>query len=233
MNNAEIIARAHKQLFVSCQAGEGNPFDSPEALVLMAKAACIGGCVGFRANRPENVKAIKEALPEQIMVGIWKRETVGYPVYITPTMKEVDVLHSLGCEIIAIDGTDRINEEGKKAYELIRAAKKKYPQQLIMADLATLEDALLSAKAGADIIATTLSGYTDETRDRYALGADFALIKAIRKALPNILINAEGRFWTREEVKEALACGADFVTIGTAITNPTAITKRIVTHINA
>ena len=38
----------------------------------MAKAGAIGGAAGFRANMPENVRAIKEALPEYPMFGIYE-----------------------------------------------------------------------------------------------------------------------------------------------------------------
>lgn len=228
----EILAKIKGKLVVSCQANEEiNPFNSPEEMLRMAQAGKIGGCVGFRANRPENVKIIKEAFPDMPMIGIWKVVTEGCDVYITPTMKEVDVLHDLGTDIIAVDGTDRYNCKGKKAYELIREIKEKYPDQLVMADIATINDARHCVAAGADIISTTLSGYTEDSKEKYALGADFELIKEIRTEFPESFINAEGRLWTREEAKKAFESGADFIVIGTAITNPMTITKRFVDYI--
>ena len=229
----EILEKINGKLIVSCQANEEiNPFHSPEEMLKMAQAGKIGGCVGFRANRPENVKIIKEAFPDMPMIGIWKVVTEGCDVYITPTIKEVDVLREIGSDIIAVDGTDRYNCEGKKAYELIREIKEKYPDQLVMADIATINDARKCVEAGADIISTTLSGYTEDSKDRYALGADFELIKEIRNEFPDAFINAEGRLWTREEAKHALECGANFIVIGTAITNPMSITKRFVDYNN-
>ncbi len=230
MKNQEILSKIKGKVIVSCQGNQtdGNPFYRPEDMLQMAKAAVAGGCVGFRANTPPNVKAIKDHFKDMPMIGIWKVVSEGCDVYITPTMKEVDTLVELGCEIIAVDGTDRLNCEGKKAWELIREAKKKYPNQLIMADIATLHDAKCSHEAGADILSTTLSGYTEESKERYSLGADFELIEAIRKEIPDAYINAEGRIWTREEAVKAMECGADVIVIGTAITNPKEITRRFV-----
>ncbi|MGN1343743.1 MAG: N-acetylmannosamine-6-phosphate 2-epimerase [Traorella sp.] len=232
MANKKLLDDLRGKVIVSCQANEDiNPFNHPEEMVKMAKAGVIGGCVGFRANKPENVKAIKEAFPELPIIGIWKVVTEGCDVYITPTMKEVDVLVELNSDIIAVDGTDRLNCEGRKAYELIRDIKKKYPNQLVMADIATVKEAHLCHEAGADIISTTLSGYTADTLDRYALGCDFELISQIRKEIPDAFINAEGRIWTREEALQAYKSGADVIVIGTAITNPMMVTKRFVNYI--
>ena len=124
MRKEEIFQQIRGKLIVSCQANEEeNPFNPPEEMTRMAKAAAIGGCAGFRANRPENVRMIKEAFPDKVMIGIWKVVTEGCDVYITPTMKEVEVLREIGSDIIAVDGTDRINCNGRKAYELIREIK--------------------------------------------------------------------------------------------------------------
>ena len=113
----------------------------------------------------------------------------------------------------------------------IREIKETYPDQVVMADIATINDARHSVEAGADIISTTLSGYTEDSLDRYALGTDFDLIEQIRKEFPEVFINAEGRIWTREEAKKAFECGADVIVVGTAITNPMSITKRFVDYI--
>lgn len=233
MENKTLLDNLRGKVVVSCQANEdNNPFNDPQEMVRMAQAGVIGGAAGFRANAPENVKAIKEALPDYPMFGIWKVVTEGCDVYITPTMKEVDVLVDIGSDIIAVDGTDRLNCEGKKAYELIRDIKKKYPNQLVMADIATVNEAKLCYEAGADIISTTLSGYTEETKDKYGPFCDFELIEEIRKQIPDAFINAEGRIWTREDAVKAFNCGADVVVIGTAITNPMKITERFVKYVN-
>ena len=223
----EVLEKINGKLVVSCQANdEINPFHSPEEMLKMAQAGKIGGCVGFRANMPENVKIIKEAFPDMPMIGIWKVVTEGCDVYITPTMKEVDVLREIGSDIIAVDGTDRYNCEGKKAYELIREIKEKYPDQLVMADIATINDARKCVEAGADIISTTLSGYTLESELNSPIDSpDFALLEKLTKNL-DIPIILEGKIWNCEDVKKAFELKAYSVVIGSAVTRPQLIVKR-------
>lgn len=56
----------------------------------------------------------QRSLPGKVMIGIWKVVTEGCDVYITPTMKEVEVLREIGSDIIAVDGTDRITATDAK-----------------------------------------------------------------------------------------------------------------------
>lgn len=233
MKKEEVLKKIKNHLIVSCQGGhdEGNSFYTSFDMLQMATAAKLGGCVAFRANTPENVSLIKRAFPDMPMIGIWKIIYEGSDVYITPTMESVDTLVDIGCEIVALDATHRKNHLGKYAWELIPEIKAKYPDLVVMADIATLEDATYASKAGADIISTTLSGYTEKSLDR-KISADFQLIKDIRAHL-NVFINAEGRLWTREDALHAFECGADTVVIGTAITSPLGITKRFVSYIES
>lgn len=230
-----LLERLRGKLIVSCQGNkeDGNPFYRPEDMLRMAECAMVGGGVAIRANTPANIEVIKAHYPDLPIIGIWKVVTEGSDVYITPTMSEVDRLVELGCEIVAVDGTCRKNREGNYAYKLIGEVKKKYPDLLVMADLATLYDAEMCIEQGADIISTTLSGYTADTKDRYARGVDLDLIKAIRNKFPNAYINAEGRIWTIDDARDAYLYGADVITVGTAITSPFAITRRFVDSIEA
>jgi putative N-acetylmannosamine-6-phosphate epimerase len=97
----------------------------------------------------------------------------------------------------------------------------------IFADIATLEEGRAAHAAGATYIATTLSGYTEETASRRTSGPDLDLLSALVAELP-VPIVAEGRFDTPDLVAEALRRGAHAVVVGTAITNPREITKKFV-----
>ena len=226
-NKQEVLDTIRHRVIVSCQANDPNPFATPELLLKMADAAVMGGAAGFRANTPPNVKIIKEKYPEMPMIGIWKIQTGDNEVYITPTMEAVDELVSLGCEIIALDATNRINAHGRYAWELIREVKEKYPDVVVMADLATIEDARIAVREGADIVATTLSGYTADSQE-YKTTAAFKLLSQIREEFPKQFILCEGKIWTREDCIRAYESGADCVVIGTAVTNPWKITERFV-----
>jgi N-acylglucosamine-6-phosphate 2-epimerase len=70
-----------------------------------------------------------------------------------------------------------------------------------------------------------MSGYTPDSVKQE--GPDFELL-AEMVALNSVPVFAEGRLWTREDAARAREIGASFVVVGTAITNPTAITARFV-----
>jgi len=146
-------------------------------------------------------------------------------------MEAVDTLVSIGCEIIALDGTKRKNAYGNYGWELMKKMKLKYPNLLIMADIADYEDAVKSIAAGADIVSTTLSGYTDYTTKQSTV-CDFDLLRKMKKNKLDVFIIAEGKIWTREDAIKAFDCGADSIVVGTAITSPIGITKRYVSAIN-
>ena len=227
----EILDQIRNHVMVSCQAVEPNPFATPELLLKMADAAVMGGAAGFRANTPPNVKIIKEKYPDYPMIGIWKIQTGDNEVYITPTMEAVDELVALGCEIIAIDATDRVNAYGHKAWELIGQIKKKYPDVIVMADLGTIEDARIASREGADILATTLSGYTEASKDHAGI-PDFELVKAMKDEKLTDFVLMEGKIWTREDAVKAFESGADCIVVGTAITSPWKITERFVKEVD-
>ncbi|NKF33810.1 N-acetylmannosamine-6-phosphate 2-epimerase, partial [Pseudomonas sp. BGM005] len=67
-----------------------------------------------------------------------------------------------------------------------------------------------------------LSGYTPYTAVSEA--PDFALMSQLATA--NIPFVAEGRIWDPAQAQRAMALGAMFVVVGSAITRPDEITKR-------
>jgi N-acylglucosamine-6-phosphate 2-epimerase len=91
--------------------------------------------------------------------------------------------------------------------------------------VSTLEEGRRAADAGADAVGTTLSGYTASSPRQPE--PDFALVEALAREV-DVPVFAEGRIWTPTEAARALERGADFVVVGTAITNPSAITERFV-----
>ena len=104
----------------------------------------------------------------------------------------------------------------------------KINNRVAMADISTVEEGLKAKEAGADILSTTLSGYTIESGDR-GEGPDFELLEALvnQSGIPVVL---EGRIWTTEQVNKAFEIGAHCVVIGSAITRPQLITKRFVSR---
>ena len=139
MTNEEILNKINGGLIVSCQALESEPLYDSYIMSKMAWAAKLGGAVGIRANTVVDIKAIKEKVDLPI-IGIIKQEYDDSDVYITPTMAEVDALVEVGCEIIAIDATNRLRPNGITLESFFKEVRKKYPNQLFMADTSAFDD---------------------------------------------------------------------------------------------
>jgi putative N-acetylmannosamine-6-phosphate epimerase len=210
-------------LIVSCQARADNPLHGSAFMTAMARAAVAGGAVAVRANGPSDIAAIKAAI-ERPVIGLLKRFDTGFPVAITPSFADAAAISAAGADIIAFDATAR-PRGGESLAEFV--ARVRSLDSPLFADVATLEDGVRAAALGVDCVATTLSGYTDETRDSAENGPDFSLIEALAAAI-DLPVIAEGRFTSPEQVGEALRRGAYAVVVGTAITNPREITRRFV-----
>jgi N-acylglucosamine-6-phosphate 2-epimerase len=218
------IPLPRRSIVVSCQAREDNPLHGPVFMAALAQAAEQGGAAGIRANGTMDIAAIRKVMSLPI-IGILKRETPGYPVYITPGFADADGIARAGADIIAVDATAR-RRDGETLRDLIRLIHERLVKP-VMADIATLAEGVTAAAAGADLVATTLAGYTAETAAGRADAPDFQLLEGLISTI-DVPVVAEGRFWTPEQVREAFRLGAHAVVIGTAITNPTAITRRFV-----
>lgn len=224
-----ILEKIKGGLIVSCQALENEPLHSSMIMSRMAYAAVLGGAVGIRANSHEDIIEIKKTVNLPV-IGIVKREYEDSPIYITPTMKEIDELVSAKADIIALDATDRLRPNGISLEKFVKSIRQKYDDLILMADISTFEEGVKAYKLGFDILSTTLSGYTP-----YSLqgdSVDFELIKRLSKAIP-IPVLAEGKIWVREEVVRAIELGAYAVVVGSAITRPMEITKRFVEALQA
>lgn len=207
-------------LIVSCQARDDNPLTGPHFMRAMALAAEMGGASGIRANGPDDVRAIREAVQLPV-IGLEKKDVAGFEVYITPDLNSVQGLLEAGADVIAVDATLRDRPVPLEAlFNAIHAAGRG-----VFADCATLEDAVNAAALGADVISTTMAGYTPHTAHRKSDGPDFELLKTVIQSV-RVPVVAEGRFWTPEDVGHAFALGASGVVVGTAITNPREITRR-------
>ncbi len=224
MNNQEILNQIKGGLIVSCQALKTEPLYDSYIMSKMAWAAYLGGAVGIRANTVVDILAIKEKVDLPV-IGIIKEEYNDSDVYITPTMDEVDKLVEIGCEIIATDATNRTRPNGKSFEEFFKEVRKKYPNQLFMADTSCFEEGKLAEELGFDLIGTTMSGYTPYTKGRVL--PDCELIERYAKELHTPVI-AEGGIWCPDDLKNVYKAGAFGAVCGTAITRPMDITKRFV-----
>lgn len=229
MDRREIEKILKKKLIVSCQALEDEPLHSSFIMGRMALAAKEGGASGIRANTVEDIKEIKKTVDLPI-IGIIKKEYTDSVVYITPTLKEIDDLVSVGVEIIALDATLRMRPNNVEINDFFKEIKEKYPNQLFMADIATLEEAKNAEKIGFDFVGTTLHGYTENTRNQNIADKNFKFLKEILENV-KVPVIAEGKIDTPEKAKIVLEMGVMCVVVGGAITRPQLITKDFIERI--
>jgi len=217
-----VVERLKGGVIVSCQALPEEPFFEPHYMGAFARAAEMGGAVGIRAKEPD-VRAVRQSCGLPI-IGIDKVYLEGFEVYITPRFEDAERVAAAGADMIALDCTPRPRPDGATPEALLRRIKRGLNLP-VMADISTLDEAMAAEQSGADVIATTLSGYTPYSRNTE--GPDFDLLEAIVRAVRAPVI-AEGRIHTLAEARACLALGAWAIVVGTAITRPIELTRRFV-----
>jgi N-acylglucosamine-6-phosphate 2-epimerase len=217
----DIIKKLKGNLIVSCQAEGDSPFNSPEGVTMFAKAAVMGGAAAIRSEGITKTKMIIKQTNVPV-IGLVKSKFEDSSVRITGNFKDVEDLISIGTHIIAIDGTFR-KRENLSGPDFISAVKSKF-NCLIMADIAKLDEAISCEEAGADLISTTLNGYTPETISEKIKEPNYDLVNQLVKRI-KIPVVAEGRINTPEAAKKMIELGAYAVVVGTAITRPHIITS--------
>ena len=225
MTKQELFSIMKGTIIVSCQATPGEPLymRDQSMMYLMARAAKQAGAKMIRTSSVRDIVEIKEetGLP---VIGLIKREYPGYTGRITMTMREVDECMEAMADIVSIDCTDCERGDGLTAPEFLREVKKKYPNIIIMADCATLEETVAAYEAGADLVGSTMNGYTPQTA--HCKGdPNYELVEQMVAKLPCPVI-AEGRVHTPEQARRMLELGAWAVVVGGAITRPLEIATR-------
>jgi N-acylglucosamine-6-phosphate 2-epimerase len=207
-------------LIASCQAASISPFRDPEAMRTMIEAVRVGGAVAVRVESLAHVAVAREAgLP---VVGLVKRASPASDVYITPTVADVRELVAAGASIVAADGTMRPREDGESLAELVDAAHA--AGAAFMADVDSVGAAVYAAGCGADVVGTTLAGYTVRGA-AVPDGPDIGLVESLARAV-DVPVIAEGRYATAGDVERAVRAGAHAVVVGTAISDPVRLTAR-------
>lgn len=225
----EKVGKIYKKLIVSCQALPDEPLHSSFIMGRMAKAAEEGGACGIRANTRADIEEIKKNVDLPI-IGIVKRICEDSPVYITPTMDEVDDLVAAGADIIAMDATCALRPGNIPLDAFVAQVREKYPSQLLMADCSTIEEALYADELGFDFLGTTLVGYTKQSEGDQIEENDFEIIKRILEKVKHPVI-AEGNINTPQKARRVLEIGCYSVVVGSIITRPQIITRTFTEEI--
>ncbi len=182
----------------------------------MAKSAEIGGAAGLRIEGTANVRAVSQATGLPI-VGIIKRDLADSDVRITPERTDIDGLVEAGAPIIAVDATDRPRPCAVAAL----IARIHEAGAIAFADCATVDEGRASHAAGAEIVASTLSGYAGPNET--PAEPDLELVRAL--AQDGLRVVAEGRLRHPAQAAAAIQAGAFAVVVGNAITRPDLMTS--------
>jgi N-acylglucosamine-6-phosphate 2-epimerase len=156
------------------------------------------------------------------IIGLFKQIDSSGTQWITPDLEAARAVVDAGCDIVAVDATLRSPRMGPPAADLIDAIRSRLGIP-VLADVDSVAAGLAAQRAGAEALATTLSGYTDEPSAPDG-GPDIALVGRLARAASHPVI-AEGRYQTATQVNEAFSAGAHAVVIGTAITDPLRLTE--------
>jgi N-acylglucosamine-6-phosphate 2-epimerase len=228
MDTPGVLRNLQNGLVVSCQAGRGELFFGPLFMLEFARCAQAGGAAGIRANGPQDVRAIANAMPLPL-IGLYKIDSPGCPVRITPTLAAAIQIAAAGARIIALDATRREHPGGLSAQDLIRLVSEKTGLP-VLADVSTLEEGLAARDAGAAAVSTTLSGYTDYSTQQQ--GPDFELVEILARRL-GIPVLAEGRIASGLQARRMFELGAYAVVVGSAITRPQWIVEHMLAEMQA
>lgn len=217
-----FVRAVEGRLIVSCQASQGHALRDSDTIARMALAAVAGGAAAIRCGGVgglADVAAVAAAVDLPV-IGLTKDGTEG--VYITPTVEAALAVVAAGAGVVAADATGRVRPDGRAFADTVAAVHD--AGALVMADVSTLSEGVAAAEAGADIIASTLSGYTPHSP--MVPGPDLELVRQLRVALPGAIIVAEGRYHDPARAAAAIESGATSVVVGTAITDPAWITSQ-------
>ena len=212
------MIKLKKGLIVSCQSEKGSSFDDVQSIVNFAKEAERGGAVGVRIRDVDNVCEVSKNISIPI-VGLTKTNYENGDVWITPSWNQAKDLVNVGATYVAMDATGRC-----RYYDIELASAGGLVN--VIGDISHVSQAEKAIEKGCCILSTTLSGYTSECNVDMD-EPDYKLLEDLVKTYPEIPIMAEGRYWERDQVKRAFDLGAHNVVVGTAITRPHLITKRL------
>jgi N-acylglucosamine-6-phosphate 2-epimerase len=218
---SNAIAALKGGLVVSVQAPEGSPLRATSHMVAIARAVEAAGAAGIRAEGSADIAAIKSAVAVPV-IGLRKRRVTGSDVYITPELVDAHEVSAAGADIVAVDATLRRRPGDVASDDFIAMLRRELPQP-VLADVDSVAAGIAAREAGAAAVATTLAGYTSPGPPPPR--PDLELVGRLVEQL-DCPVLAEGRYGTPELVRDALETGAYAVVVGTAITDPLALTRR-------
>jgi N-acylglucosamine-6-phosphate 2-epimerase len=219
------LADIQNGLIVSCHMDPAMKIDAAVYLEGITQAAEQGGAAALRVEGVANVRNLRKKTSLPIIGLVLAKYDDGSDL-ITATLADIKQLTDAGADIVAVDGTNRQRPSGANGFSFLHEAVK-HSEVPVWSDISTFEEGVRSAEIGADLVATTLSGYTRDSAQSNACEPDYELVSGLSSSLV-IPVIAEGRVYSPEDAAQAISVGAYAVVVGTAITRPSLITKMFV-----
>jgi N-acylglucosamine-6-phosphate 2-epimerase len=119
-----VIETLKHRLIVSCQAPANSPLNVPEIIAGMAWVCANQGVCAVRIDGPDRIRAVREILPDVLIVGLWKKTLPDSVVQITPRLKEAIAILDAGADAVAIDATIRRRPAGETVATIIEGIKR-------------------------------------------------------------------------------------------------------------
>lgn len=187
--------------------------DDPLVLSSIAAACVAAGARGVRVEGLANCSAAARRI-DSLVIGLCKGVFPDGRVRITRDIGEVEGLISCGVSCVAVDGTAR--EHGSvNGPSFISFCRGKFPDAVLLADIAREDEAEACMAAGAHAVATTLRGYTADTMG--LSGNDPSFIRSmVSRGIPVV---AEGGIASPQDFMRCMDAGAMFCVVGRAITD--------------
>lgn len=214
-------------IIVSCQPYNGKePFYDYEFIKRFAMSAEFGGAVAVRIECSSNIRRLIANGISIPIIGLIKKfnpEQNIDRISITPTIREVTELYKSGAHIIATDITIREGRNKNYYRYFLKEIENTYKDVDIFADVSTIDEAIIAQDLGVSYISSTLTGYTEETKNQTVPNFDILSMFEKYISIPYI---AEGGYSRFEDVRTALSYGVHGVAVGTAITRPHILTEK-------
>ena len=226
----KTIARLQHGLIVSCHIDDDEQDDAPDLLGYFVRAAERGGAAGLRIEGTEHIRRVRPLTRLPIIGFANGRYDDGSPL-ITPGPEDALALLDAGADIVAVDATKRKRPDGTDGFIQFEQFRRRITTP-IWADVATFREGVRAAEIGADVVATTLAGYTAGTVAKDYRTPDFPLIEELSRSL-TIPVIAEGRIWEPSSAAHAMKLGAYAVVVGSAITRPRLVTEVFVSALGS
>lgn len=208
-------------LIVSLTPSPSSPWNRPDDIGRLAAVAQANGAAAVKVDGPDAIRAVRAAAPGLPLLAVSIQDLPGRAARITPTLDHARALADAGADVIELEADSQTRRaDGQDIGELIATiASFGLP---VKAGVGTIEDAHTATAAGATVVSSSTMGYPAKA-DAGPL-PDLDLVSRLVGAVA-VPVIAERGYATLDDVRQAFRRGAHSVVVGTAIVDPSGLTR--------